>query len=44
MDVGMLSNNVKACVCFYFIEIISHMLCTHQELQGELERIALKSE
>ena len=44
MDVGKLSNHVKECVCFYFIAIISHLLYTHQDLQGEFGRIAIKFE
>ena len=33
VDVGKLLNHVKDCVCLYFIAIISHLLCTHQDLQ-----------
>ena len=43
MDVGRVPNHVKNCVCLYFITIISHMLCTHQNLLGEFKCTTLKS-
>ena len=44
VDVSRLSNYIKDCVCIYFIAIMSHLLCTHQDLKGEFERNALKFE